>query len=180
MELDNEWVKLKYMNRYLKLGIIVVVTAIVVGIGTYFVVNYLSSSDKNNLNTKITSLKKEISSLNGQIANLKSNEISLTNSNNGVQTVYCQTSSLKASLSDGNGTAGAYYLTLSLKNVTSQTCHYDGYTTLFETDSSGSVVGQNASVSVAANINLPSGKTISSQSDSLIRAILQVVNVQTG
>ncbi len=58
------------MNPILKYISIVLVTAIVVGGGTYFGVNGKATTDKNSLNTQISSLQGQVTTLTNQVASL--------------------------------------------------------------------------------------------------------------
>lgn len=131
-----------FMNTSQKIFLAVIITALVVGGGTYYLVN--RQAPATNVN---------------QTAGNQN-----TNADSVSMLADCQTSGLTVSLENGSGAAGTYYYNLVMTNVGTQSCAISGTPTIAALDATGTLVGQTTSEAhVATKLTVvPQGKAYAS------------------
>ena len=144
---------------FIKYLLIVVVTALVIGGGTYLYEHHQTVNTDDKLSSQIVSLQEHITSLNSQVSTLKSAAAaSLSLKSSAIN--LCNSSNLSASLVNGNGAAGTYYYDLDIKNVSDKSCTFNGVTAVFPVNSSGKIIGSDADTNAVANFNLAANQSI--------------------
>lgn len=142
------------MNTTLKVILTIIITALVVGAGTYYITTRQINNKNADLQRTINDLKSEISDLNNKVDNQDTSNDTANNTNNN-----CQSTNFTASVNNGDAAAGTYYLTLNLKNTGSTDCNYNGQTTASLTNSNDQVIGS-AKTTESANLTVKVGQTI--------------------
>ncbi len=147
------------MKQPIKYSLIILATALIVGGGTYFIVHHQSVDSKKMLSSQVISLRKNVSVLNAHILKLENNKTPSPASLS-VPSNACTSSDLSATLLNGTGAAGTAYYNLQIKNTSNKTCLYSGVTAIFPQNSSGSIVGGDATTNAVANFKLSANESI--------------------
>ena len=146
------------MKPAIRYTLIILVTALVAGSGTYLFEHHQATSTKNELNTQVVSLQKQINSLNSRVSSLKSTKTTSSSSKSPAPNV-CKMSDLSALFVGGDGAAGTGYDNLKITNTSNQACIFSGVAGLFALNNQGTIVGDAVTNSIA-NFNLMPGQSI--------------------
>ena len=128
------------MNSTMKVTFTIIITGLVVGLGTYYIVGQKATNDKAKLQNTIDNL------------NMQLGTTSNDNTSTGTQLATCASADLKASLNSGEGTAGKTYYTLAIQNNGASDCSYTDITRVALLDKSGTEVGSTSVTSSGLTI----------------------------
>ncbi len=124
----------------MKIVLVILLTALIVGGGTYWFVS-------NSAHTRQADLEKTVTALNANVGRL---EAELTNATQPAPAC------LTAALTGGEGAAGTYYYTFELQNTGSTPCNYEGSATTTLLDKQNAVLGSTISITSPALTLAPS------------------------
>lgn len=159
------------ITKYILTGLI---SALVVGGGTYYVVNHQATNDKNDLQAQIDTLNSKVATLSQDAVSSStagspsttSSATTATPSTTASTTTSisaCQSSNLAATLANGSGAAGTYYYNLTVKNNGTTSCTYSGTTTVSLLNSSGTALGSATAAINTAHTTIASSASITAQ-----------------
>ncbi len=146
----------------MKILLSIVLTALIVGGGTYYVLHTRESTNTNTLQTTINALNGNLAALQHQVTNSSTTNVNTnvtTNTNSATTIAACTSANLSATLTNGSGTAGTYYYTLGLKNTGAAPCTYTGSTKVSLLSAQSSTLGSVASVT-ADTLTIAAGQSI--------------------